>query len=97
MNTPLKRLFPILFLPCVALQAVEKKPMPEATGAPTIKFSVPTVVADSVNEDKIQSQSFEGKIVKVFTAKDGEALFRAYVVTWKGNEVVVQDPLAATH
>jgi hypothetical protein len=97
MNTPLKRLFPILFLPCVALQAAAQKPMPESTGAPTIKLSVPSVVAATVDEDKIQPQSFEGKIVKVFTAKEGEAIFRAYVVAWKGNEVVVQDPLAETH
>ena len=36
------------------------------------------------------------KVLKVFSAKDGEAIFRAYVVEWKGQEVVVSDPLAKT-
>jgi hypothetical protein len=36
------------------------------------------------------------KVLKVFSAKDGEAIFRAYVVEWKGQEVVVSDSLAKT-
>jgi hypothetical protein len=35
-------------------------------------------------------------VLKVFSAKDGEAIFRAYVVEWKGQEVVVSDTLAKT-
>ena len=38
----------------------------------------------------------EVKITKVLSAKDGVAVFRAYLVNWKGQEVVVQDPLAQT-
>ena len=39
---------------------------------------------------------FEAKVVKVFEAKDGTAIFRAYVVKWKNQEVIVSDPLAIT-
>jgi hypothetical protein len=43
------------------------------------------------------SQFFEAKVVKVFAVKDGDAVSRAYVVAWKGQEVIVQDPLAKSH
>lgn len=36
------------------------------------------------------------KILKVYAARDGEALFRAYVVEWKGQEVIVSDNLVRT-
>lgn len=38
----------------------------------------------------------ELKVLKVYSAQDGEAIFRAYVVEWKGQEVVVSDTLAKT-
>ena len=37
------------------------------------------------------------KILKVFAAKDGEAIFRAYLVEWKGQEVVAEDRLVKTN
>ncbi len=37
------------------------------------------------------------KVLKVFSAKDGEAIFRAYVVEWKDQEVVVSDGLAKSN
>jgi hypothetical protein len=43
---------------------------------------------------RIPPQSFEAKVLKVFAARDGEAIFRAYVVAWKEQEVIVSDPLA---
>ena len=36
------------------------------------------------------------KVLKVFTAKDEEAIFRAYLVEWKGRDVIVEDNLART-
>ena len=36
------------------------------------------------------------KIVKVLSAKDGAAVFRAYTVKWKGQDVVVQDTFVQT-
>jgi len=39
-------------------------------------------------------QTFETKVLKVFAAKDDKAIFRAYLVTWKDQEVVVSDTLA---
>jgi hypothetical protein len=37
------------------------------------------------------------KVLKVFAAKDGEAIFRAYLVEWKGQEVVAEDRLVRTN
>ena len=36
------------------------------------------------------------KILKVYVAKDGDALYRAYSVLWKDQEVVVNDTFADT-
>ena len=37
------------------------------------------------------------KILRVFSAHDGEAVFREYLVNWKNQEVVVQDTLIQTN
>jgi len=37
------------------------------------------------------------KVLKVFSARDGDAIFREYLVNWKGQEVVVRDPLIQTN
>ena len=42
------------------------------------------------------SERFESEVLRVFSAKEGDALFRAYVVKWKGQEVVASDPLVKT-
>jgi len=39
-------------------------------------------------------ESAELKVLKVFLAKDGDAIYRAYLVRWKNQEVVVCDTLA---
>ena len=39
----------------------------------------------------------ELKVVKVFSARDGDFVYRAYLVEWNGQEVVVDDTLAATN
>jgi hypothetical protein len=44
--------------------------------------------------EKIPPERFEAKVLKVFAAKDGKAVFRAYLVKWKDQEVIVSDPLA---
>ena len=38
----------------------------------------------------------EAEILKVYSMEDQGATFRAYAVKYKGNEVVVSDPLATT-
>ncbi|MEY4939250.1 MAG: hypothetical protein RIQ93_985 [Verrucomicrobiota bacterium] len=38
----------------------------------------------------------ELKVLRVFAAQDGDAIFRAYLVEWKGQEVVAEDRLAKT-
>ncbi len=42
-------------------------------------------------------ETIETKVLKVYVAKDGNAEFRAYVVMWKGQEVVVSDLLARSN
>jgi hypothetical protein len=39
------------------------------------------------------NETFKCEVLKVFSAKEGDALFRAYVVKWKGQEVIASDPL----
>lgn len=59
-------------------------------------FAAEAVVAATPVEpavEKIPPERFDAKVVKVFAAKDGAALFRCYVVLWKGQEVIVADPL----
>jgi hypothetical protein len=56
-------------------------------------------VADSQSPDKAaQTKSSietpEAKVLKVYSIKDGDYKFVAYVVNWKDSEVVVSDPLA---
>ena len=36
------------------------------------------------------------QVLKVFSAQDGEAVYRAYLISWKGQEVVVRDTLVKT-
>lgn len=46
---------------------------------------------------KMPPERFTTKVVQAITAQDGPAIFRAYVVTWKGQEVVASDALALTN
>lgn len=41
-------------------------------------------------------ETAQSKIVKVYSAEQEGARFRAYVVNWKGNEVIVSDMLGET-
>lgn len=41
-------------------------------------------------------ETLQSKVLKVFAAEDNGARFRAYLVKWKGQEVVVSDPLSAS-
>ena len=47
----------------------------------------------TMRQDK-PPQVFKAKVVKVFAANDGEATFRAYLVVWKDQEVIVSDTFA---
>jgi len=42
----------------------------------------------------VVNENFASEVLKVFSAKDGDAVFRAYLVKWKGQEVIASDPLA---
>ncbi len=47
-------------------------------------------------EEKIPPERLQLKVERVYAAAEGAARFRAYVVKWKGQEVVVSDGLAQT-
>lgn len=47
--------------------------------------------------DKIPPERFDAKVVKVYEAKDEGAIFRAYVVMWRGQQVIASDPLAKSN
>ena len=42
-------------------------------------------------------ETIQSKILKVYSAEDNGAHFRAYVVNWKGKEIVVSDALGRTN
>lgn len=57
----------------------------------------PTNVGAAVAEhlpERLPPQRFETKVLKVFAAQDGTAIFRAYLVKWKDQEVIASDSLA---
>ena len=41
-------------------------------------------------------ETFHAEVLKVFSAADGNAVFRAYLVKWKDQEVIVSDPLVGS-
>ncbi len=60
-------------------------------------LSAVAVFADSLVDEPGVSNGYNIihlPVVKVFTAKDGEHRFLAYLVKWKGSEVIVSDVLA---
>lgn len=73
----------MLVLSCT-LGAAEKSPPTEPGNAAT-------------TGERIPPERVELKVLKVFSAKDGAAIFRAYLVEYKGQEVVVSDTLAKTN
>lgn len=60
-------------------------------------FSLSSSFAAESSDEKIPPERFETKVVKVFAASDGAAVFRAYVILWKGQEVIASDTLARTN
>lgn len=46
--------------------------------------------------ERMPPERLQLKVVRVYSATDGAALFRAYVVKWKDQEVVVSDTLVRT-
>jgi hypothetical protein len=75
---------------CLVLVVVFAAPL-FATNETAISTSIATNPAAGSYE------TIETKVLKVYEAKDGNADFRAYVVVWKGQEVVVSDPLARSN
>src|SRR4051812_34871791 len=49
--------------------------------------------APGATSEKGSHVQFTTQVLKVFSAKDGDGVFRAYLVQWKGQEVIAGDPL----
>jgi hypothetical protein len=47
--------------------------------------------------ERMAPERLELTVLKVYTATDGKAKFRAYVVKWKDQEVIVSDSLVRTN
>ncbi|GEM_PF-3376030 len=70
-------------------------------------ISIPLTATASDNGQQIQSampedvsgkyEAIEGRVLNVFSAEDEGAKFRAYLVKWKDQEVIVSDPLGTTN
>ena len=63
---------------------------------PVLMFTVGWTAANSLTP-KAEAESTQLKVLKVFTAKDGEALYRAYLVKWTDQEVIVPDTLVKSN
>ena len=55
-----------------------------------------TLFADEKQASPATHETFKAEVLKVFSATDSNAVFRAYLVKWKGQEVIVSDPLVAS-
>lgn len=58
-------------------------------------FTVGWTVASSLTPNS-DSERAQLPVLKVFSAKDEKAVFRAYLVKWKSQEVIVPDTLVNT-
>ena len=58
-------------------------------------FCVPAPILQSAAQ-KLAPERVTLRVLKVFAAQDGEHRFRAYLVEYKGQEVIVEDNLVKT-
>ena len=58
-----------------------------------LALSVPSFAAPKLAAEQ-SHEIAELLITKIYSAKDGAAVFNGYVVSWKGQEVVVSDSMA---
>jgi len=56
----------------------------------------PTSTPPSSMANARKSEMFEAQVLKVYSAEDDGAKFKAYVVKWKDAEVVVADPIGTS-
>jgi len=57
----------------------------------------PSPTPPDVEPSKGWREPIETKVAQVFTARDGDAIFRAYVVDYKGQRVIASDVLATSN
>jgi outer membrane lipoprotein-sorting protein len=71
----------------------------DALMGPQTEFTKPTVHPAAAGAVGTSSsyEIVEAPVVKVFSATDGDNKFVAYLVQWKGSDVIVSDPLARSN
>ena len=68
-----------------------------ASTVTSVAFAQTPAPATAPVGERMPPERLELKVLKVYAAKDGDAIFRAYVVLWKEQEVIVSDSLAKTN
>jgi hypothetical protein len=90
---------PSLLLPLLAVAASSFTASAIGASAPSnssASATEPSAQPPSSAQAASSHETAHLKVLKVYAANDGEALFRAYVVEWKGQEVIVSDNLVRT-
>jgi hypothetical protein len=80
------------FLPFLAIALLSF-----AGAASPLRGAAAATSSPASSDEKIPPERVQLKVVRVFSAKDGDAIFRAYLVNWKGQDVVVSDSLAKSN
>lgn len=93
MNTLMKL---IRSLSLFALPALFAANQPVGPITPATLPEPPSATKDDGSGPRMPPERIQAIVIKVYAAQDGDARFRAYVIEWKGQEVIASDPLAKT-
>lgn len=86
----------------VSLRAAAAPRTPPPKASPSTPAATPKAAASANPASTTKSttdnwEQVESKVLKVFSAKDGDNIYRSYLVQWNGQEVIVEDRLARTN
>src|SRR4051812_20148664 len=89
---------PLLFVLVISLSAPAATLHAAAAPRPPAPKAAPSTNAASTTKSATDNwEQIETKVLKVFSAKDGNNVYRSYLVQWNGQEVIVEDRLARTN
>jgi len=92
---------PTYDLPMKTLPALICLPALLAGGSISTRAQTPPAAASeaaaATTGERMAPERLELTVLKVYAATDGKAKFRAYVVKWKDQEVIVSDSLVRTN
>lgn len=61
---------------------------------PLARAGDPSPAPPAIDPSKGWHESLDTKVLQVFFAHDGDAIFRAYLIEYKGQQVIASDTLA---